>query len=150
VVRSDQRFVRLENARSRVSQEIIRIVVRGGNAQQIILRYAPSVCAVRSSLTPGSPRCRGQMLRTTWRWHEPCRSQKFALLFADRMLRNLGTSIHCFEQLSRASFLRSSLITTTASAQNLAHRDSMCVAARRAMGSVQNGGYLAQKATCLR
>src|SRR6266403_163458 len=36
------------------------------------------------------------------------------------MLRNLGTPIHCFEQLMRAIFLRSSLITTTASAQNLA------------------------------
>jgi len=32
VVRSDQCFVRLENARSRASSEIIRIVVRGGNA----------------------------------------------------------------------------------------------------------------------
>ena len=39
--RSDQRYVRLENERSRVSQEIVRIVVRGGSRQQIILRYAP-------------------------------------------------------------------------------------------------------------
>lgn len=48
------------------------------------------------------------------------RTQQFGLRFADRMLRNLGTPIHCFEQLSRASFLRSSLTSTTPSAQDLA------------------------------
>src|SRR5258706_4771763 len=58
------------------------------------------------------------MRRTTWRGHEPCRSPQFALLFADRMLRNLRAPIHCFEQLMRAIFLRSSLITMTASASN--------------------------------
>jgi hypothetical protein len=36
------------------------------------------------------------------------------------MLRNLGAPIHCFEQLMRAFFLRSSLITTTESAHDLA------------------------------
>jgi len=36
------------------------------------------------------------------------------------MLRNLGAPIHCFGQLTRAVFLRSSLITPTANAQNLA------------------------------
>jgi hypothetical protein len=59
VVRSDRRFVRLENARSRVSQEIIRIVVRGGNRQQIILHYAPSVCTLQSLSTPPIPRSDG-------------------------------------------------------------------------------------------
>src|ERR1700688_1670925 len=58
------------------------------------------------------------MGRTTRRRHEPCRSQQFVLLFADRMLRNLGALIHRFEQLMRAIFLRSSLISTTASAEN--------------------------------
>jgi hypothetical protein len=85
--------------------------------------YSP-LCALgfaaQSSSTPASPSCRGSTRRTTRRWHEPCRSQKFAVLFADRMLRNLGTSIHCFGQLMRAIFLRSSLITTTESAQSLA------------------------------
>ena len=56
----------------------------------------------------------------TQRWHEPCRTQQFALRFADRMLRNLGTPIHCFGQLSRAIFLRSSLTTTTPSAEKSA------------------------------
>jgi uncharacterized protein YjlB len=50
------------------------------------------------------------MARTTRRWHEPCRTRQFALLFADQMLRNLGSPIHCFGQLMRAIFLRSSLM----------------------------------------
>jgi hypothetical protein len=37
-------------------KEIARIVVWGGSAQQIILRYVPSVCAVRNLSTPASPR----------------------------------------------------------------------------------------------
>jgi hypothetical protein len=78
--------------------------------------YSP-LCALgfaaQSSSTPASPSCRGSTRRTTRRWHEPCRSQKFAVLFADRMLRNLGTSIHCL----CAIFLR---LTTTESAQSLA------------------------------
>jgi hypothetical protein len=45
------------------------------------------------------------------RWHKPCRSPQFALLFAKRMLRNLGAPIHCFEQSMRAIFLGSSLTT---------------------------------------
>jgi hypothetical protein len=64
--------------------------------------------------------CRGQTRRATWRRHEPCRSQQFVLLFADRMLRNLGTPIHCFGQLMRAIFLRPSLTTMIPSAQGLA------------------------------
>src|SRR5258705_5556042 len=53
----------------------------------------------------------------TSRWHEPCRTQQFALRFAHRMLRNLGAPIHCFEQLMRAFFLRSSLTTRKVNAQ---------------------------------
>src|SRR5713101_5617363 len=47
-------------------------------------------------------------------------TQQFALLFAYRILWNLGVPIHCFGQLIRAIFLRSSLTTTTANAQNAA------------------------------
>src|SRR5439155_18181995 len=53
-------------------------------------------------------------------WHERCRTQQFAVRFADRMLRNLGAPIHCFGQLMGAIFLRSSLTTMTASARNSA------------------------------
>jgi hypothetical protein len=124
-LRSDQCFVRLENARSRAS--IVRVVARGGNAQQITLRQCALGFAGQSSSTPTSHRINGETARTTWRWHEPCRTQQFALRFADRMLRNLGAPIHCFEQLMRAIFLRSSLITTTASTQSSAPASSSCV-----------------------
>jgi Transposase IS116/IS110/IS902 family len=44
----------------------------------------------------------------------------WAMMAKGERYRNLGASIHCFGQLMRAIFLRSSLITTTASAQNFA------------------------------
>jgi hypothetical protein len=85
--------------------------------------YSPSMrprFCCESSSKPTSPRINGWAGRATRRWHEPCRTRQFALRFADRMLRNLGAPIHCFGQFMRASFLRSSLITPTKSAQNLA------------------------------
>src|SRR5580658_5422417 len=65
----------------------------------------------------------------------PAGQDNFALLFVDRMLRNLGTPIHCFKQLMRAIFLRSSLITRAASTQNLAPSRFATLRPRRAMGS---------------
>src|SRR6266404_8946761 len=89
------------------------------------------------------------MGRTTWRWHEPCRTQQFALLFAERMLRNLGASIHCFEQFLRATFLRSSLIATLRVRRIQRHRDSRCGAAQRDMASSRNGGTFRKRSYAL-
>src|SRR6266403_2805211 len=90
------------------------------------------------------------MGRTTWRWHEPCRTQQFALLFAERMLRNLGASVHCFGQLMRAIFLRSSLITRRRALRTLHHRDSINDAAQVDMGSSRSGGHIVRHVTCHR
>jgi hypothetical protein len=71
-------------------------------------------------------------------------SRQAALLFADRMLRNLGTPIQCFGQLMRAIFLGSSLITTTARGE-FRIIESIYVATKRLMGSSRDGGRMAQK-----
>jgi hypothetical protein len=68
---------------------------------------------------------------------------------AHRMLRNLGAPIHRFGQLMQPFFLRSSLMTTPSSAQNLARSGvSIILAAQRDTGSFRNGGHILQKVTC--
>jgi hypothetical protein len=101
-------------------KKLFGLLFRAETRSKLFSVRALSVLLGKSSSTPLALGAMVKRGRTTWRWHEPCRTQQFALLFADRMLRNLGAPIHCFGQLMRANFLRSSLITTTASDQNFA------------------------------